>query len=155
MLVRQPRLLISRSFYVILVAVLSSSAFAQSATELPASHLISPEALVKILQSQGPKPLIFNVGPRLMYEQGHIPGAEFLGPSADPQGLRQLRERAQKLPRYSSIVIYCGCCAWIYCPNVNPAYRELSSMGFTNVKVLKMDHNFGADWMDKKYPTVR
>ena len=155
MLVRTPRLAIAWCFYVIHVAVLSSIVFAQSATQLPASQLISPEALVKILQSQGSKPLIFNLGPRLMYDQGHIPGAEYLGPGADPQVLRQLHERARKLPRNSSILIYCGCCAWIYCPNVNPAYRELSSMGFTNVKVLKIDHNFGTDWMDKKYPSVR
>jgi thiosulfate/3-mercaptopyruvate sulfurtransferase len=128
---------------------------AQSATQLPASHLLSPEELVKVLQSRSAKPVIFSVGPRLLYQQGHIPGAEYMGPGSDPAGLKQLHEHAQKLPRNSFIVLYCGCCPWIYCPNINPAYQELSKMGFTNVKVLKIENNFGSDWVAKQYPTTR
>jgi thiosulfate/3-mercaptopyruvate sulfurtransferase len=138
-----------------LLAALSTVAFAQPATELPASHLIAPQDLVHILQSNRAKPLIFNVGPRFLYEQGHIPGAEYAGPGSDPQTLKQLHERAQMLPRNSFIVLYCGCCPWVHCPNVNPAFHELSRMGFSNVKVLKIENNFGTDWVDKQYPTMR
>jgi hypothetical protein len=28
-------------------------------------------------------------------------------------------------------------------------------MGFKNVKVLYIAHNFGADWVDKGYPVAR
>jgi thiosulfate/3-mercaptopyruvate sulfurtransferase len=130
-------------------------ALAQSATELPAAHLISPEELVKILQSRGAKPLILDVGPQMLYLQAHIPGAEYVGAGSEPAGLQQLHRRVEKLPRTAFIVLYCGCCPWAVCPNVNPAYTELARMGFRNVKVLKIENNFGTDWVYKNYPTVR
>ncbi len=131
---------------------------AQSANDLEpgSAQLISPEDLLKILQSpKSEKPLILNVGPHLLYMQAHIPGAEYIGAGSDAQGIASLHRRVKALPRKTFIVLYCGCCPWSHCPNVHPAYNELHKAGFTNVKVLYIADNFGTDWVDKGYPTIK
>ena len=118
-------------------------------------HLIAPDELAKVLQGNGPKPIILNVGPRMLYEQAHIKGAEYVGAGSEPAGIDALRMRAKTLSKKQQIVLYCGCCPWSHCPNVGPAYRELSSLGFTNVKVLFIADNIGTDWVYKGYPTAK
>jgi thiosulfate/3-mercaptopyruvate sulfurtransferase len=66
-----------------------------------------------------------------------------------------LRKRAEPLPRTQFIVLYCGCCPWRQCPNINPAYNELHAMGFRNVKVLYIANNLGADWVGRGYPVAK
>jgi len=127
----------------------------QPATALSQSVLIQPAELVIALQSGKTKPVILNLGPKMLYLQAHIPGAEFIGPGSDQETIQQLRARAQSLLHSSLIVLYCGCCPWSHCPNVAPAYTELQRMGFTNVKVLYIADNLGTDWVYKGYPTVR
>jgi thiosulfate/3-mercaptopyruvate sulfurtransferase len=129
---------------------------ALQASSIPSSRLISAEELVKILQSpKGEKPLLIQVGSHVLYSQAHIPRSEYIGPASSESGLQQLRRRVESLPRSKFIVIYCGCCPWSHCPNVKPADDTLHAMGFTNVKVLYIANNFGADWVDKGYPVAR
>jgi len=126
------------------------------ATSLPSSHLINPEELVKVLQAaKGEKPLMFQVGSYVLYAQAHIPGSDYVGPVTSELGLQQLRRRVESLPRTKFIVLYCGCCPWSHCPNVKPADDALRTMGFTNVKVLYLADNFGADWVEKGYPVAK
>lgn len=125
------------------------------ATAIPGTHQINPEDLVKILQSSKEKPLIIHVGFRVLYRQAHIPAAEYVGPASTEAGLQQLRKRVQPIPRSTFIVLYCGCCPWIHCPNVKGADDALQAMGFTNVKVLYLADNFGTDWVDKGYPVAK
>jgi len=126
------------------------------ATSLPSSQLINPEELVQIIQSsKGEKPLMIQVGSHVLYQQAHIPGSEYIGPASSESGLQSLRKRVESLPRNKFIVIYCGCCPWSHCPNVKPADDALRAMGFTNVKVLYVANNFGADWVDKGYPVAK
>jgi len=132
--------------------IFSTFAFTQPATE-PA--LIQPQELASILQATKAKPLILNIGPRMLYNQAHIPGAEYIGAGSDAQGREALRTRVKSLPKKQFIVLYCGCCPWSHCPNVHPAYKELFELGYTNVKVLYIANNFGADWVDRGYPTER
>ncbi len=127
----------------------------RSAQSIGKEYLLSPEALVKVLQSSRTKPLILNVGPRMLYLQAHIPGSEFIGPGSDPQAIEALKRRVATLPKTTSIVLYCGCCPWEHCPNVAPAFNQLRSLGFTKVAVLYIGTNFGADWVYKGYPTER
>jgi len=87
--------------------------------------------------------------------QAHIPGAEYIGATSSSQGLGSLRTRVKTLPHEAQIVLYCGCCPWEHCPNIAPAYAELQKLGFKNVKVLYIANNFGADWVDKGYPSVK
>ncbi|HEX8926208.1 MAG TPA: rhodanese-like domain-containing protein [Terriglobales bacterium] len=126
----------------------------QPATTLKASALIQPAELAQTLRSGKNKPLIFNVGPRMLYVQAHIPGAEFIGPGSDPDTITRLTTRVASLPKKSAIVLYCGCCPWDRCPNVAPAYTALQKLGFTNVKVLYIADNLGADWVYKGYPSA-
>ena len=105
--------------------------------------------------SKSPKPLVLQIGFRVLYVQAHIPGSEYVAAGSSPGGIQQLRERVQKIPRDKAIVLYCGCCPWNHCPNVQPAYQELQSMGFTNLKVLYIAHDFGTDWVSHGYPVEK
>lgn len=126
------------------------------ASSLKAEVLINPEDLAKILQSpQGAKPLIIHVGFQVLYTQGHIPGSEYIGPASREEMVEKLRKRVALLPRGKFIVLYCGCCPWINCPTVKPAYEALHSMGFSKLKVLYIPNNFGRDWIDKGFPVEK
>ena len=143
-------------FVMAAVAVLGSVVFAYQATSIPNSRLIQPEDLVKILESpKGEKPLMIQVGSHVLYAQAHIPGSEYIGPASREVGLGELRKRVESLPRGKFIVLYCGCCPWSHCPNVKPADDLLQSMGFTNLKVLYLADNFGANWVEKGYPVAK
>jgi len=123
---------------------------------VPAAAIMEPQELARLLASApDERPLVFQVGFRFLYKEAHIPGAEYLGPASKEDGLRQLRQRVSSLSRSKPIVIYCGCCPWIRCPNVKPAYDALREMGFRQVKVLRIDDNFGTNWVAKGYPTAK
>ena len=133
-----------------------SAVFAYQASSIPTSRMIKPDELVKVLQaSKVEKPLMIQVGSHVLYAQAHIPGSEYIGPASSDSGVKQLRKRVESLPRNKFILIYCGCCPWTHCPNVKPADDALRTMGFTNVKVLYIADNFGADWVDKGYPMAK
>ena len=143
--------LVTVVFALILAAAMTMPLLAQSGLQL-----IQPAELAKVLQgSSAQKPLIIQVGFRTLYEQAHIPGSEYVGPSSQAEGIQELHKRVQGLPRNRSIVLYFGCCPWSHCPNVQPAYHELQGMGFRNVKLLYIANNFGADWVDKGYPVSK
>ncbi len=123
-----------------------------SAFTIPTAQLIQPRDLNRLLRTRGvERPLILQVGSRLMFAQAHIFGAEYAGAGSQAEGVAQLRARVASLPRATFIVIYCGCCPWNRCPNVGPAYSLLHDMGFTHVKVLYLPENFGDDWVNKGF----
>lgn len=154
--IRHMKMFVKFALIISLTLLTPLSALAQSELAPGSAQLISPEEMVKVLQEpKGHQPLILNVGPSLIYMQAHIPGAEYIGAASSPQGMQSLRTRVKALPKSKSIVLYCGCCPWSHCPNVRPAYDELHKLGFNNVKVLYIAENFGADWVDKGYPTIK
>jgi hypothetical protein len=127
-----------------------------SASSIPESRRIEPEALVRLLKaSDNDKPLILQVGSRVMFSQAHIPGSQYAGPGSQASGIQSLETTVATLPKNRPIVLYCGCCPWDRCPNVGPAYRRLMDLGFTNVRVLYLANNFGDDWVNKGYPAVK
>jgi len=142
----------------IAVAVLAFllPANAQSPCELPPGSpgLIQPEQLVSSIKGNA-KPTVLYVGPKFLYAQAHIPGAEFIGPASDRDSLERLRKRAASLSKTSAVVLYCGCCPWDHCPNIRPAYKELQKLGFKNVKALYLADSFGTDWAEKGYATEK
>jgi thiosulfate/3-mercaptopyruvate sulfurtransferase len=126
------------------------------AATIPESALIHPAALVATLQgSSDRKPLVLQVGAHVIFVQAHIPGSEYVGPGEEDAGLEALRARVAKLPRATSIVIYCGCCPWDHCRNIGGAFTALQSLGFKHVKVLYLESDFGSNWVDKGYPVAR
>ncbi len=126
------------------------------ASSIPAEDLLTPAKLAAILQSNsGPRPLVLQIGFRKLYNEAHIVAAEYAGPSNESAGLDVLRERVAKLPKETPIVIYCGCCPWRKCPNIGTAFSTLRALGFRNVKVLYIAHDFGTDWIDQGYPVTK
>ena len=114
--------------------------------------LIQPVDLVPLLDSKTARPAIFHIGPNVLYRSKHIPGAVYAGPGSTAAGLALLQQEAGKLPRDREIVLYCGCCPWDRCPNIDPAIEALKKMGFTKVKALHLPTGFKVDWIDKGYP---
>lgn len=124
-----------------------------SAASIPQADLIQPEALAHLLQSAEPhKPLILQVGSHVLFDESHIAGSLYAGPGSQSTGLQALRDKVAPLSRKELIVLYCGCCPWNHCPNIAPAFQQMRSMGFTNLKVLYLPNNFGTDWVNKGYP---
>ncbi len=113
--------------------------------------LIQPQEFAAQLEGNGARPAILYTGPNVLYRSKHIPGSVYAGPGSNAAGLALLKEAADKLPRDREIVIYCGCCPWDRCPNVQPAMEALKAMGFTKVKALYLATGFKADWIDKGY----
>lgn len=137
------------------VFLMAVCAFGQR-DDIPAGSVMQPEELVRIMQSgANQKPTILYVGPRMMYAQGHVAGAEYIGPVGRPDGMQKLRARANTLPHDAFVVIYCGCCPYDHCPNIQPAYQELQKSGFSKVRVLYLATSFGANWADKGYPVAK
>ena len=123
-----------------------------STAAVPQSVYLSPDQLMEAIQKGGKDaPLVIQVGSKMMFEQGHIPGSVFAGPAVQPEGIELLRNRVSSLARTRAIVIYCGCCPWGRCPNMGTAYQFLNGMGFKNVKALYLPTNFGTDWVAKGY----
>ncbi len=127
-----------------------------AAGTVPEAQLMQPAELVKLLNAGGSeRPVVFQVGSYVMFQQAHIPNSGFAGPGSQPNGLMLLTKLTGPLKKNQPIVIYCGCCPWGRCPNIGPAYKQLRDLGFTNVKALYIANNFGDDWVAKGYPVER
>jgi rhodanese-related sulfurtransferase len=117
---------------------------------IPAAQLNSELPAVK-----AGKIVLIQVGFLMMYKMGHIPGSQYAGSAAKPEGLAALKKLVANLPRNQQIIIYCGCCPWNDCPNIRPAFRALKEMGFTNFKVLEIPDRLGDDWTAKGFPIAK
>ena len=115
------------------------------------SEVLEPAAFAKTLES-GASPLILSVAFPVLYRNKHIVHAVDAGPTSRPEGIALLKKAVANTARDTDIVIYCGCCPMVKCPNVRPAYRTLKEMGFTHVRVLNIATNMNTDWYSKKYP---
>src|SRR6478609_7174654 len=79
---------------------LAVSALAYQASLIPSSSLIQPEELAKIVQARGEKPLILQVGSRVLFQQAHISGSEYVGAASTEAGQQSLKKRVEGLPKY-------------------------------------------------------
>jgi hypothetical protein len=111
--------------------------------------LVEPADLAAHLSS---KPAIFYVGPNVLYRSKHIPDSIYAGPGNKAEGLDLLKKAVAALPKDREIVLYCGCCPWDRCPNVQPAFDLLKQMGYTHTRVLHLPDNFKTNWIDRNYP---
>jgi len=111
-------------------------------------QLMSPADLANTLNDpKAAKPLIFSVG-----MQAIIKSSVDIGPAMVDKNLETLKLKLEKLPKNTSIVVYCGCCPFSRCPNIRPAMQLLKNMQFTNYKLLNLPQNVKVDWIDKGYP---
>jgi thiosulfate/3-mercaptopyruvate sulfurtransferase len=111
-------------------------------------QLLSPADLAKTLNTPNlPQPLVFSVG-----MQAIVKGSIDIGPTMVPENMYKLKQQLDRLPKNTSIVIYCGCCPFSRCPNIRPAMQLLGEMNFTNYKLLNLPENIKVDWIDHGYP---
>ena len=139
-------------FAALLLMPVAAMAASGDALKIPAAVQIQPAELAAMLKAPD-APTVLQVGFSVLYQQAHIPGAAYAGPGNQEMGLDNLKSHAATLPHDKLLVIYCGCCPWDKCPNIAAAYNQLTSMGFSKVKVLYLANNFGADWVDRGFPT--
>ncbi|PSK94483.1 rhodanese-like domain-containing protein [Taibaiella chishuiensis] len=146
------RILRNTGCYLLLLLLTTGiQATAQSAKgtgKWKAEQLISPEILAARIQSgEAANMLILNTGP-----VEDIPGAVHIGEVEKSANVKKLARFLDDQPRDKEIVIYCGCCPLSGCPNIEPAYKKLAQMKFTNFKILNMPQDLQEDWIDKGYP---
>lgn len=131
--------------------LLCFSAIGQQSDPWPSTALVVPATLAAQLKTDS-TPHIFFVGFPILFKGAHIPKAAFTGPCSKQEGMDLLSQAMKALPHDAEIVIYCGCCPFVRCPNVRPAYRALKDAGYTNIKVLELDTSLHTDWVEKGYP---
>jgi hypothetical protein len=150
-------LMTSRAFRVpvqaaiLLAAVLGFSQ--EVANPWPESAILEPADLARTLGSSAKKPAVIAVAFPVLYRSKHIAGAVFAGPGNRPEGIEALKKAVAGMPKDSDVVIYCGCCPMVKCPNIRPSYHALKEMGFTHVRVLNIETNMATDWYGKGYPS--
>jgi hypothetical protein len=133
----------------------SAPASAQSVTPTPA-QLIEPADLARLLSdTSGLRPEVLHVGFPILFRSGHITGSRHIGPASTPKGLQALKEAMRAIPLGHLIVLYCGCCPWVDCPNVRPALQLAQELGRSDVKLLHLPRNLQRDWIDEGLPTSR
>jgi len=119
-----------------------------------ARQISAAELEKKLSGPKTQKPIVLQVGFKVLYDGGHIPGAIFAGPASTAEGAARLKAEAGKIARDKEVVIYCGCCPWEKCPNVHPAYEELRKMGFSKLVVLLIPQDFAHDWIGQGFPVA-
>jgi rhodanese-related sulfurtransferase len=124
-----------------------------SAEAIPEAALIQSEDLVAMLKKS--KPMVICVAPALLFNGAHIEGAVHGGFASKPEGMATLTALVKDVAKDREICLYCGCCPWKNCPNMEPAFNYLKGHGFTKVKALKIPTNLHTDWVAKGYPTTK
>ena len=121
-----------------------------------ADRLIEAGEVAKIVSNPtAPKPLILHVGPGVLYRKAHIPGAKYVGPASESDGLTALQVATQSVGQDKQIVLYCGCYPWNVCPNLRPAYTKLKQLGFSRVKVLHLPNSLTQNWVKQGSPVEK
>jgi rhodanese-related sulfurtransferase len=100
-----------------------------------------PEELKKHIEERSPDIVIVDTAAPAIWEDEHIPGAVNLPYTKD------LRAPVP-LPREKTIVVYCACKDH---EDSSDMARQLSLLGYRNVKVLK---GGWFKWVDLKYKTI-
>jgi thiosulfate/3-mercaptopyruvate sulfurtransferase len=115
--------------------------------------LLAPAALAERLHDvKAGKIAVFYVGPELLYDLAHVPGARKLGPVSEPAVQDALRQAVGALPADTEVVLYCGCCPIRNCPNIRPGSALIRALKRPSAHWLDLPTNFATDWTDKGYP---
>jgi 3-mercaptopyruvate sulfurtransferase SseA len=119
------------------------------------ADLVQPAEVAKDLAlPEWRRPVLLHVGFSVLYKSGHIPGSKYVGSGSTARGRAELKKALKAIPKDKAVVLYCGCCPWEHCPNVNPAFRVARGLGYKNVKILYIVQDLQHDWVDKGYPAL-
>ena len=136
------------SFFVIFLMMFCSLKDLYAQEPWTEKQLMQPADLANLINSSSSdKPIIFSIGVGAV-----IKGSIDIGPAREKANLEKFKKELSKLPLNSNIVIYCGCCPFIHCPNIRPAFQLLNEMKFTRHKLLNLAINIKTDWISKGYP---
>ena len=140
--------------YAGLLLVSGLACWSQEAVSDPwtSSEVLQPAQLAQAIQS-GHAPIVLSVAFPVLYHGKHIVHAINAGPTSKPEGIEALKKAVADMGKDSDLVIYCGCCPMVKCPNIRPAYRTLKELGFTHIRVLSIPTNLHTDWVSKDYPS--
>lgn len=149
-----------RKLLFIPLAALLGASFALLAENGVAPVLAAPTMAISELAAllKGPakaQPKLLHIGFKELFEGGHIPGSIYAGSGSDAAGLKKLEKTVKKLPKGAPIVLYCGCCPWVHCPNVVGSSKKLKALGFKDFKVLEIPSSFEDDWVKKGLPVEK
>ncbi len=139
-----------KKWFILTALLLFSLAFTVPAFSEPwtKQQLMEPADLAKILNNpKAPQPIVYCIG-----IQAVIKNSIYIGPAGKMENLNKLKTAVANLPKDANIVIYCGCCPFDRCPNVRPAFKLLTELGFKNHKLLNLAQNVKVDWIDHGYP---
>jgi thiosulfate/3-mercaptopyruvate sulfurtransferase len=137
-----------------LLAIFGFTGLSQEAVSDPwaSGELLQPADLARAIQS-GKAPVLLSVAFPVLYRGKHIVHAINAGPTSKPEGIEALKKAVASLAKDADLVIYCGCCPMVKCPNIRPAYRTLQELGFKHIRVLSLPENLHTDWVSKGYPS--
>ena len=111
------------------------------------NQLMEPADLNLLLAApNGSMPVIFNIG-----AVEDIKGARHIGAVSNASTLELFTKQVANLSKSTHIIIYCGCCPFTRCPNIQPAFLTLKKLGFNNIKVLNLPVNLKTNWIAKGY----
>jgi len=137
------------TFLVAGAALLLSSFHSRNSNDEPwtEAQLMNPAELQQRLTDKTmPAPLVLSIGPGAI-----IKGSEDMGAAHEDSNMTKLKQRLASLPRNTELVIYCGCCPFVHCPNIRPAFAALNELKFTKARLLNIEHNIKTDWISKGY----
>jgi hypothetical protein len=136
--------------------LLFAGACAKPSASVQPGDLIQIDALAALLaDSTAIRPALVHVGFEALYRSNHIPGSKYVGAGSKPEGIAGLKQYLKSLPADQPVVLYCGCCPWTDCPNVQPAFRAAKETGHLKVHVLYITGNFERDWVAKGLPSAK
>lgn len=137
--------------YLIAILLVTLCLAQEGSNPWKASELLEPASLAKELGA-GKAPTVICVAFPVLYRSKHIAKAVYAGPGSKQEGLDMLKAAVASVPKDANLVIYCGCCPMVKCPNIRPAYKLLKELGYSHIRVLDIPSNMHDDWFSQGYP---
>ncbi len=139
-----------------LVALLLAFGLFDGATDpWTAQEIVQPKLLAERLQAKEAVACVLRRLPNALQEWVARDRSGAGWPCSKADGLETLKKSVAGLPRDKELFIYCGCCPFVKCPNIRPAYSALHDLGFTKIRVVMIETNLHTDWIEKGYPSEK
>lgn len=143
-------------FPAVAVTLIFAGSCARPAARIEPGDTISIDELAgRLADSSAIRPVLLHIGFAPLYRSGHIPGSQYVGAGNTAQGIAGLKQALASVPADRPVVLYCGCCPWQDCPNVQPAFRVARETGREGVRVLYVAANLERDWIERGLPAEK
>src|SRR3546814_4197018 len=122
--------LLTFSFAIFFSGILRSACSPEKSEPWDTGQLMPPKELASVINdTEAAKPLIVCIGQGAL-----IKGSLDVGQTREEQNLEKLRTLQSDNAKDEEIVLYCGCCPFVKCPNIRPALSLLIEMGVTTAR---------------------